>query len=107
MTDAERIQFGIAAADAEQRLISDGTARTMAAQLQSGVHSAYAWLASTGAIDRPCLEYELAQDYHDERLDDEAKSWLIYLMAYAIENGNRGPQDGWSKLCAEAPPEAA
>lgn len=102
-TDADLINHFIDEAERENRFITDSVARAIAAQLHTGHDSAYLSLATTGAIDQQALEYEIDNDYHDERLDPECKRWLFALMCYAMEHGDRMPQPGWSRLWPDLP----
>ena len=107
ITDSDLINYFIDEASRERRTISDHTARAIAAQLHTGHESAYLSLATTGAIDQQALEYEIDNDWHDERLDPDVHRWLWALMQYTIETGDRMPVRGWHLLWPVMPKDAA
>jgi hypothetical protein len=105
--DSERINFGIAQAESEGRLLDHATIRAIAALLHGGQTSSYYLLTSSGAIDHEGLAVEMGRDLNNPDLDPECKRWIGHLITYAEDSGDRQPVHGWSSLWPEDSPETA
>lgn len=103
--DELAIRQGIIAAEDEGREIDDATARRMAAQFHGGQDSALYSLASSGEIDKPRVEREIAQELECQT-DPEVREWLNWLGAYCIRREHKGPVDGWHETTRDDPAPA-
>lgn len=102
--DNELIHLELLAACAEEREISDATARVIAAQHCGGQASELYRFTSTGRISTAFfaeLDATIA-----ETADEQDREHLVALGRYALEREDAGPQEGWFDLWLQQPPES-